>query len=362
MRRLRMSFRKVLPPRFITAAALFTFACLFALEWLIGAEGRSMTHELRDAWFVSVAACFGMWRAYGLPRLKTPYGAWLKNSPWVPGQPLPMGPIRLVWQDVVIVGALAACVYDSPQAVTNVLQSFLLAYVAVLGIGFFLTKTRWCGYLIAFGLGLWAVQDGGWGKGLVIAGLVLTSRLGLFFALRSFPWKDDVVGPPIDLAGIYPFHQLRFDDVDTPLHWFEGLTLSVLAGWGAYVCGQDPQFKVVGFAFFLLFLIALIRLVRYVNMTAAPISILGRLRTLRLVIPAYDQVFVAPLAIMVAGPSVMAIAETAGASSALIAALGVGVMVLIALNMGPNLRSWRLTGGQRIHVGEQIVAGRKPSS
>lgn len=100
----------------------------------------------------------------------------------------------------------------------------------------------------------------------------------------------------------------------------------------------------------LLVLAALIaRLVIYLPHCRGPISFWGRLLTLRWIIPRHDQVFAAPLLMLLAAALFTAVATAQWLSPQLAAAFGIAAVLAIALNLGPTLARWQLTGGQRIH-------------
>ena len=52
---------------------------------------------------------YGLFRAwYFNPCMFLGYGDWLQTTPWTPRQPLPWGPLRLCWQDLLVLGIVAA--------------------------------------------------------------------------------------------------------------------------------------------------------------------------------------------------------------------------------------------------------------
>ncbi len=87
-----------------------------------------------------------------------------------------------------------------------------------------------------------------------------------------------------------------------------------------------------------------------------PISLWGRVRTLRWIIPGYDQIFLAPLSIFV----VETVADLARKHFDLlvVAPVSVFLTLLIAFNMGPTLRNWHTTGKHRMVP--LLVQGQSP--
>mgnify|MGYP000517743457 CR=1 FL=1 len=64
----------------------------------------------------------------------------------------------------------------------------------------------------------------------------------------------------------------------------------------------------------------------YLHQVAAPISVFGRLRTGRLVIPGFDKVFVVPALAFVASIALVSTLPDLGASTALTVAAAVSVL------------------------------------
>ena len=107
------------------------------------------------------------------------------------------------------------------------------------------------------------------------------------------------------------------------------------------------------------------RLIRYLNGYAPPLSLLGRLGTGRLIIPAYDQVFVAPLlAMVVAGAAYVLSGLPLRAAAPVLAWLHApqwtapitfALVAFIIASGRPSLRHWRLCGGHRHWHGTAAV-------
>ena len=90
------------------------------------------------------------------------------------------------------------------------------------------------------------------------------------------------------------------------------------------------------------------RALAYLTGTWPPISLAGRLATGRLIIPGYDRIFVAPLAMLIfgfAGPITLYMIH---APEVLIPAVSVWGVVMLGMSIGPSLETWRLTGCYRI--------------
>src|SRR5262245_9773041 len=85
---------------------------LMVLAFPLGARDPFEMEEIKRANRVLVtlaAAVYGIYRvACFHPAVNPRYFAWLKLSPWQADKPLPMGPVHLVWQDLVVIGTILA--------------------------------------------------------------------------------------------------------------------------------------------------------------------------------------------------------------------------------------------------------------
>jgi hypothetical protein len=83
----------------------------------------------------------------------------------------------------------------------------------------------------------------------------------------------------------------------------------------------------------------------------------GRFRTLRWIIPGYDQVFVAPICTLFAGPTSLGLFLACKLPLEVCLPMATGVIVLVGLITPPRLRHWRLIGQHRIvHIPSQAKA------
>ena len=93
--------------------------------------------------------------------------------------------------------------------------------------------------------------------------------------------------------------------------------------------------------------VAAYRLMIYIigtGVSVPPISILGRIFTLRFIVPGYDKIFVAPIiavAVILLGPFV---SFCFGVPTRYSLPCCLAVALLVLLRMPPSLRSWELTG------------------
>ena len=110
---------------------------------------------MRDGLAAVIMAAYGVFRVAAFhPVFRPKYRGWLEQTPWTGRKPLPLGPIHLVWQDVVVLGIVVLALHGTPLGRLWAPWAFLLAYLGTLGVSFWLTGPWWMGYLVLFGLGL----------------------------------------------------------------------------------------------------------------------------------------------------------------------------------------------------------------
>jgi hypothetical protein len=312
-------------------------------------------------------AVYGLVRAVPYHPLTRPgYKAWLEQTPWSARQPLPLGPVHLVWRDVLAIVGLTACGVRAgaqpalPAAVLGL--GYVVALAGLLARGRALTEAT----LLAFGIPAFAFL---WDQpaGMLAAAAILycAGYVGLRRSLRAFPWRDpdaphpSLKPPSPNLLG-WPLRHVGPLPPGQPLSRFKGLVIAALVGWwvlGAFALWGGPRVNaretdpmtpvmlmLMGFAAG--YFVALIRFVVYAaGGVAPPISTFGRILTGRLIIPRYDQILVAPLLVWVLAALVPGAAyQFLPVSPAAALALGCVVTLAAAINLGPTQRAWRLTG------------------
>jgi len=365
--------RVVLPPSEI----LFAFAAFYLLgeggvrliEWRLGQqlplEGQ------RPGTLLLRVAClgYGAFRVFAFHPLFSPrYRAWLEAAPWTSSKRLPAGPIHPVPQDGVVLLALGGLAFSQPDRAFVVLVSLLLtSYLAILGFTLWATGTWAYAYAIACGLGLIVYL---WGLPWECAGtaalLTAIGYLGLRRSLAEFPWDTEWGNAFREKLGTlaknqtekevlgWPFGALRPRPVTGPaIRTRTAIMTSLLVGWWVYVIGTrqaDPMVRqgllaLLGGA--LTVGLAGIRQIRYCRGYLPPISLWGRIRSFRWIIPHYDKVFLGPLAALLIGNCLPAILG-AGLHPDIGVPVSVSLAWMAGLIIGPNLLEWRLTGGHRM--------------
>lgn len=371
--------RVSLPLEWIACVAIgygATSAFLHWMEWHLGVPllddaGRPLLRQICGGILMVGAVGFACSRALAFhPVASQAYRQWLAATPWTGKKPLPLGPVHLVPQDVLLIGTAVFFAWLSGDAWSLfVPQAFMVIYLLLVGYTLFATGTWPWGYAVLFGVGLtvrfWHFIPASLGAAL---GAYLVAYLGLRRSFALFPWgntwiaeldmalgtskktESGAVGWPYSrLAPKYPGSETRF-----PLH--HALMLSGLIGWGLYVVAslfprpasrEDFLLLILGVV---VILAPLFRLFTYANGYLPPISVLGRLATFRWIIPGYDQIVVAPLLAFMAGSALEVTGTLLGVDPLIGRPVAIAVILAMCLGLGPSLKTWRLTGNHRIAI------------
>lgn len=376
-------FRQIAPDRGRVIAFLLLFTSFEGfiryLESVNIPIGDRLPIRPAAALLFCAAAAYGAARVWSYhPVFQKAYQAWLETTPWTNRKPLPLGPVELVLEDGLVVGPLLLCSAILPQPhAMSILAAFLLGNLGVLVVTLWLTGIRMIGYLSAFGVGL-AVKL--WHQPIecvAMAAIVyLVAYEGLVQALDRFPWTPQPLGdrannalavlravspspasPPPELCG-WPYDRMLGDVKKAAgISRLDAVICCALASWWLYVAAsfipdQKNRLGALLLACQLPYILfPLGRIAVYAQGYSAPITVWGRIRTMRWIIPGYDQVFVGPLCSILAGPAALGLLFACGVPVDASIAIGAGVTPAVALVMPPRLRRWRLTGEHRIVSG-----------
>jgi hypothetical protein len=366
LRRLRL----ILPSdaTLLSWVAVFLIAeapVLFQVFWV----GRAATGPYPARYVLMFASiALGIRRVMAFhPYFSPDYLAWLSRTPWTRGKPLPGGPVFLVPEDVLIVGGLSLLALTQPEFHPLAIATrFLLAYLTTLAVALWGGRASSFGYLTIFGVGLslrlWPDPQ----LSLLAAALTLpVAMLGLWTSLAEFPWEGSrkmvKIQMNTDLSKIetpdacgWPYDTLApRPPASPPRSLVDKILISLTIGWLLYaLCGPlqpDERFIAMGLALTSASAgLILIRFYVYKMGNQPPISLWGRLRTLRPIVPGYDQMYLGPLftaaALLFSGiefhrmdlPRDVWIPMT------------IAFAVLVNYTTGPSLLSWRLTGKFRM--------------
>lgn len=343
-----------------------------------------------------VLVCFGFlyggYRVTRHPVLNNRYWAFLATTPWRAGMPLPLGPVELVWQDLLMMAILYGLTFTSTAGhPAYPLLAMLVPYLLIVAIALAATKRAetLTVLLVTFPLS-WYVWDRPWLLVAMAMGLCLIAMHYLRLSWLTFPWdlgdrkpekqRSRVSRPgggtsprPIQLA--WPFSRLNACNPRPDVTNAEAAVVALLIGWyllSALHCflpelhSLPHHFKaavVISLpALFFSLIFAGMRLLGYLPWTAPPLSLLARLVHGRLILPGYDRIFVAPLIITLVGPLTVGVLHWAGVYLPLTLAIATAIVVFLLLRLPPSPRNWRLTGQYRMVVPAQRRTGRSGSS
>ena len=253
----------------------------------------------------------------------------------------------------------------------------LTAYLAGLLIAFVYTGPTWTAYVLAFGLAvagrcLWLSP---WAALGVLAPLTLLSQVALTISLSQYPWEKRLRSiraatafaydkrepsrrlsndwpPEVDLADIlrlWPRNVLDPSRRERLLDRHDFVLISLLAGLVVYSAragvplNADTRKVLIALTTAVGLTTAIVRLGTYMGTRLPPISVWGRFATGQWFIPAYDIVFVAPLACVAAAVGTCFLASSLNASFAVSLGCVCSSTLLVAFLGGPIKRRWQLT-------------------
>lgn len=378
--------RVVLPPWWVVVlAALFYFAPIlfFGFEWLLlpenlierdGSVANAMRRVHEDSPFVMfkivILMLYGAWRVIGLhPLFRTDYRRWLEATPWNLAHPLPLGPIHVAWQDVILLGGIVALEsWSNPVAhPLTPITCFLAGYLPVLAVTFRVTGLRPMDYLLAYGVGavllllLAGHEVAACGLGV---GLYGAAYWGLRRSLAKFPWdrnelerwdryrKMALNNEEQPRLG-WPYYRLTTDPPRVRMDLMESVLLSGLVGWWVFVLidqlVSEHNWALGIILFWTMFWALVGRMGIYMWGHNPPINLMGRLFTARWVIPRYDVLFAAPILAVAAGSALCLMLVELGWSWWSATPPGITATLFLAFYLGPNLDRWRLTAPARLH-------------
>jgi hypothetical protein len=366
------------PAAFVTVFAL-AYAILSGAIWLIQKvapfpESSSDFPDLVRMQAIVLAIPAGCYAIYRLarfhPAFNPKYAAWLRLSPWTSRRPLPLGPVHLVWQDLVVVGSLSAIAGWHVRANPALpMAAFAFAYLGAMTLVLAFTR-RWS-HCVILGF-LWPALALPWAKGWPAVGLVAAAAAVVWHGHRqslcAFPWPFlaqpartnetsplDVqirVGGPGALYKStnlgWPYRQLSPKADLGSVTVSAGLCLSLLFGWWTY-CGvvgtalpAAPEL-ILPFAL----IAAFVRLGIYATGVTAPFNLRGRIGSGRLLIPGFDKIFLTPIAVVILAIVGSVIIRRSGSWYPEAESATVAITWFAVFSGGPTLRNWLLTGQVR---------------
>jgi len=374
---------------------VFWFAGLYCLmhvlawlpiaDWWSGIPWRFFRFLL-IGFAVAVYGALRVFRTH--PHANPSHRLWLAHSSWRWGKPLPVGPIHLVWEDLVVLAVpscllfLDAAPSDAVRLVPALGMAFFVTYLVVL-LCATVVASVWappviCLFLIPLSFYPLCSLVGAFA---VMVAIYLVLLWGVRLTLEDFPfneaewqstpterhlkqaisngtigWPYNMIGPRSNTPGISLGTTVV---VGALAAWWVHVTIGKFAeSWGevadALVGPEYLGFRFMGGLAMFCLVAALVRAAIYINGFRPPISFFGRLLTGRWIIPRYDVILVAPIctyAFGVFGPTAL---RHAGVPDSALLAVCVFLFCLIVLGIGPSLATWCHTGRHRIFKGVSL--------
>ncbi len=368
------------------AGALVLEGLALGIGFFAGGVDHDVFANLRLVWQFIACLGFGTYRVATFHPANVPsYFDWLKGTPWTPSRPLPMGPVHLTPQDVVVIAASMglARIYD--PRVLYLPLAFLVSYLLIMATTVWMTGQKVWAYVLGLSLcGVLATsREPATALCVAFGGLLLTVP-ALRGSLRAYPWTNLPDPESWNLAKTttqrnekrlgWPFDQLapREDALKSQIEPIDvvGVSLLCTAAYTALLVVLSNELRFMAMMLQLgiaCYIPGLIRLAKYTQGYNPPISFLARFTTWTWWQRRYDDIFLAPLGVLV----IMILSSLLGLlalaqqnpglnrvpfffvqlpfwSVFLIAPGGLGLSVWLLLGGGPHLNRWRLAGRHQI--------------
>ena len=375
-----------MPPKFLKlllAGAVIAWALEWCFYTMLELNFGQLPDDLRQVgwprvWLLCCLAGLAPWRAFSLnPVCRPRYLDWLRTTPWTPDKPLPLGRIELAPQDALWLTAASVAFWHWPGSLFVPL-AYLVPYALILAFICYATKHYIPAGATTGVIAMLPLVAMSTGQPLLTLGCAVAATAlaewGWRRVLRDYPWE---AAP----ASRFQYDVLQRQESDGSCAWWplvhpwrgtqiaplidyrETLLLAGYCGWLAAtatmtfnwievhdaVSQNRPAIDVMRSTLLLLAGVAgvvagLARLYRYAIWCAWPLSLWGRKRTGRLIIPGYDQIFIAPMTTMAAGLIIPIALLLLGTPTAVIAFVTTFAIVVSAVGIGPTLAVWSLTG------------------
>ncbi len=358
----------VLPPVWAMALVAFLYVAaaipFWLLKWSFGQSDLTLLAPQQCILWFSTATYAG-YRLLGFhPAVRVDYRRWLQTTPWRHPDDLPMGPIHFEWPDLLIL--LTLCLASQQPEITAAV--FLIAYLFVSVFVFAVCEQRWAAYvtlLVLSGIVWLAAWNLPAALLMSLAAYVLAQ--GFHQAtLRRFPWPGleaqmerwlsrgkHQVSPKLtaDYIG-WPFCELhgQHQELNFPIGQRIAAVL-ISASWLHTLlafCPTSRDAAEMGGILITLSAVAIsgARISLYLVGRAPSLNFLARLRRGG-VLPGFDKIFVAPIAMILAAWLLPRLVTGLQIDPSYGMPLALAVVLSIGFFVGPRLHTWRLTGDHR---------------
>jgi hypothetical protein len=356
-----------LVPAWILGVALIPYAIIesivLSMMWTEATVEELYTQrEIRSTYVIVLIAGYALYRAtYFNPFYNQRYRSWLGCTPWRWGIPLPLGPLRLVLQDFVVIAIAVVMCHGMPDSFLLALPVlFLCAYLFPFVGNFSFVQMPISAVIVSFGLGtvVWLLsqsQLAALGISLVLYGFVY-ARMDANF--RLFPWGHlNIWQTPVFsryLAKLgWPNDVLAPSTSALPPLW-TSIAWPLLMGWWAFALlsnsSEEARNILGGVVILGLLTIPVIETVHLLIWHKPPINLAGRLLTFRWIIPRYDVVFL-PVVMTVVCYSYLWVSLREVVSPVIATPLMISIVLLLLSLFYRRRERWRLTSSARLVPG-----------
>jgi len=380
----RTWLRKVTCPIWPWAIPLVLF---FLLEWAFKLDPHDPRGNREMAIF-QLIILFATMFIYGAfrvirshPVYHPSYWNWLETTPWTSKRALPIYPIHLVFQDLVIPGTGAALLlfmlrrpYCPMVSPAFLFLTFMVSYLLALCYSFFITEQIRAGFLTAFGFGFMIIfLNRPWIALLISILFYIPAWLGIYKSLALFPWIKRKITPPslslftrnlsIETFSFWPYNALSPVDTKPRFSLETKILASLLPGWFLFSLlihlrsEEETLTILLFFPGIFVFLCFQLQRLSWSSYYRSPTSFWGRIFTLRLIIPGYDKMSFAPFLILAVGFAVPLVFLKLNIPWYINIPLSFSVIFFFALNLGPSLAKFQLTGHYSLYKGKPGLRG-----
>ncbi len=355
----------LLPRLTVAAAALYAIAIL--LEWVVGRVAGVPRDVVLARSTLSLEILYGAAVAYGLgrvvayhPAYRPRYRQWMETVPWRPGMSLPLGPVTLNLRDVLMLVAAALLAhYVSGGSAVAALLAFGVAHLLALAI----TEggAGWWSYALLAGFaGMLRLSDYPTAAAVAMVPLYAVALGGLRYGLPTLVKPAPDAQAALGALGA-PFEQLAPTAPPKPVRAYRAIAGAALIGWWTYCVtwrfwpATATTLDFAALVAIMSFGAALLRFVVYRSGSNPPLSLAGRWRTGRWLIPAYDTVYLMPLLTFATSVASAAALAVFGTSPAVAAGITFGLTIFTAVMLPPTRAHWLLTSPR--HLDRRATTG-----
>ncbi|MCA9081257.1 MAG: hypothetical protein KDA58_11910 [Planctomycetaceae bacterium] len=380
-------YRLVLPVPGLTLGFLVFFGLSEALSMVVfhwsipPGEIFAPENPLGGGVCVLAAMVYAGFRVFYFHPLWQPrYRRWLLSTPWTVIDPLPGGPVQLALQDLIPLTLLSLGASRLEGHHWYVVPGMFAAiWMLASLVTFACVGPRWLAYVLVFlagGIARTALTEPT--IAISIAGIMIAAtQWGHHLSLSKFhdwapewnekPGFDDVLTSNTEaiaehqmqsLLG-WPFEQMAPDlkKYQTLLKPWTGFLLALLVAW-EYDCiihlMAAIERRPIGFLGLGTFVggigvgLSSLRLFGFLNGHAPPLTLMGRIKTGRLIIPGYDYVFIAPALVLLVSTIGVGLAHFIPLPPILKASGLLMTIVFLVSTTPPDLAEFHYTGNHRI--------------